>query len=138
MLEQQIYFVIYNLLNLFHTTVFILFGFSVVRFFLVKYAPYSSMYMAMVAFIQAVYNGCPVTDIVNFFAVKSGVPITSNEFLFIFFDWYWFSRILMLFLSLLLLYNSYITWNKPRTILDFSRIYRFSNLTAFLTRMKKI
>ena len=136
MLEQQFYDVSYVLLDVFHSVIFILFGICAARFFLVKDAPYSSMYVGIVAFIQAIYNGCPLTDVVNLFAVKSGNIVVSNQFLFVFFDWYWFSRVLILCVSLLLLYHSYVTWNKPRTVVNFSRILRFSNLTSFLTRMK--
>ena len=136
MLAQELLTVLYAIFNVVHYGVFALFFLCSVRIFSTKYAPYSAFYVASVALIQVIYDGCPLTDLVNFLAKQIGLDVIANQFIFIFFDWYWFSKILILGFSFLLYYQSYETWYKPRTVLDFTRVIRFSGLTSFLSRIK--
>lgn len=124
MIYEQILTLLEVLSLVVHNVIFLLVLICIARLFLVKYTPYSIFYIASVLFVQAIYNGCPISDINNFFSYRIGIEIDQNQFFGgIFGQYSLYIRILTLLSSILLFYISYKSWDKPKTKVDFSRIF---------------
>lgn len=138
MLSQLLFTIAHALLDVVHISMYITFILSGIRVFMAKNSPYSSFYVGSVAVVQAIYNGCPVVDNLNALAERAGVEVIENSFIFELFNLNIASRVFIFIFGIILFYQSYITWFKPRSVVDFSRIIRFSSLTSFLSRMKNL
>lgn len=124
MIYEQILTLLEVLSLVVHNLIFLLILICISRLFFVKYTPYSIFYIASILLVQAIYNGCPISDINNFFSYRIGIEIDQNQFFGgIFGQYSLYIRILTLLSSTLLFYVSYKTWDKPKTKVDFSRIF---------------
>lgn len=136
--SQFLFTVFFAIVNVAHNFLFVLFLFCFLRILFAKNAPYSYFYIASITLTQALYNGCSVMDIQNWVERRAGLAITPNEFLFTLFGWDTFFRVLTLAFTFLLYYQSYVTWNTPVVEVDFTRIYRYSNLTSIFSKIKTL
>jgi len=118
----QIFYVGFASLHYFLTLLFFV---CFIRLIFAKYAPYSAFYVASIFFVQAVYNGCPFTEIQSYLAVNAGYLPDPNQFIFGAFESFLLpSRLVFLLLSTFIFTYSYKSWNKPAVNVNFSRCFK--------------
>ncbi len=111
---SELFLGLFVLSELIHFSFLVLFLFALIRIILVRYVPYTAMYVSLYIGIHAIYNGCPITTTQNFLAIGSGViPVTNNDFLKGFLPEYEIQlRILVLFACTILLLLAYKQFKK--------------------------
>jgi hypothetical protein len=86
---------------------------SVFRVFLVKYSPYSAVFVGCYALVHGIYGGCPVLEFENVFNRYLGLPESMVGDVYILFgDWGYLIRFVIALAGLGLIYNAYRVWNQ--------------------------
>lgn len=100
--------ILFWITEIYHASLFFLMILGVVKMIAKKYAPYSIIYVGLYNFVHALYNGCPISQLQNFFLSSSNQTLVKNIF--------WFGylgdltnvfRVLFLFIGPLLFFTSY-------------------------------
>ena len=112
-------------LNVFHTLFTVLFLISIVLILIRKYSPYSQLYLVGFVTLQVVWNGCTITDTLNYFNSLGRFEFEPNGFIWDiggdYSQWY---RLAFLVFMPILYYNSFMTWSKASAHLDFGNYFR--------------
>lgn len=122
---QALDFILYTGFSAIHLFITFLFFISFARVIFAKYTPYSGFYVASIFCVQAIYNGCPFTEMQNWLGLRAGNLADPNEFMFgAFGDFTTIPRIIFFMLSVVIFRYSYNVWTKPTVVVNFNRCFK--------------
>jgi phosphatidylglycerophosphate synthase len=114
----------YVLFAAFHTVTTWWFFVCLIRTFVVKYSPFSATYVGATTVANAIYGGCPFTEIENAIASTVGVPPKLVGEIYVFFgDLGGLVRVVLLIAGIGFLYNAYQVWHDAETPIRVQNIW---------------